>query len=331
MKIVHWTDFPASGMNYFADSLVKAEKVLGLNSQLVNVKSLTEDGIDSVMDADIHVAHTHLPSYISQRSKNKNYKTIFMLVTPIECSFFTSITESILGYGSGDPWMVFQHALKTSDAIVTFGPRYTQIIKTMVDKATIVFETYTGIDKSFWHPVPCEGKYSGNPSVLWAETAMARGTHNFKSPYDLLITWPMVTPRVKGAPCLHLIGIRPEFHRWVFPLINSNDCSYTSHVASSLFDHNRLRAVLSAVDYFIGLVDYGDTNMLCMQANACGVKTISYPGNPFSDFWIPAGDQRFQADALVDIFNNKTQPRAKTTVPAISETALAMESLYKLL
>ncbi len=83
------------------------------------------------------------------------------------------------------------------------------------------------------------------------------------------------------------------------------------------------------MDYYIGLVRYGDFNRLCLEANACGARSISYRGNPYSDFWIAEGDQRVMADELVEILNGNVEPRKKEVVPDISETALAMQKIYE--
>jgi hypothetical protein len=66
-----------------------------------------------------------------------------------------------------------------------------------------------------------------------------------------------------------------------------------------------------------------------MQANAAGAQTISYPGNPYSDFWVAEGDQRGIAKELVEIFKGDRAPRDKTPVPDLSETVTAMRAVYE--
>jgi hypothetical protein len=78
-------------------------------------------------------------------------------------------------------------------------------------------------------------------------------------------------------------------------------------------------------------VRYGDFNRICLEANASGAKTISYYGNPYSDFWIPEGDQRVIADYLIKILDGEVAPRKKTSVPDISETANEMIKIYETL
>jgi hypothetical protein len=87
--------------------------------------------------------------------------------------------------------------------------------------------------------------------------------------------------------------------------------------------------VFNSVDYFIGLVRYGDFNRISLEANATGVKTISYSGNPYSDFWVPEGDQREIAKVLVEILNGNVEPRKKDIVPDIEETAKGMVKIYE--
>jgi hypothetical protein len=117
-------------------------------------------------------------------------------------------------------------------------------------------------------------------------------------------------------------------HRWFFPLVNRNGTSYGSYLTQGAFKPEALRNVFRSVDYYIGLVRYGDLNRISLEANACGVRTISYRGNPHSDYWVTEGDQRILADELTAILNGSVPARDKTPVPPLSDTCKAMVKLY---
>jgi hypothetical protein len=99
--------------------------------------------------------------------------------------------------------------------------------------------------------------------------------------------------------------------------------------------HEDLRNVFNSVDYYIGLVRYGDFNRISMEAKASGCKLISYTGNPYADYWLPEGDQRTMAGELIKILKGEVKPRANQTlepileVPDISETAAEMIKIYE--
>jgi hypothetical protein len=76
-------------------------------------------------------------------------------------------------------------------------------------------------------------------------------------------------------------------------------------------------------------VRYGDFNRLSLEANACGSKTISYRGNPYSDFWITEGDQRIMADELLAILTGKAEARVKTPVAESKDMAAEMFKIYE--
>ncbi len=228
------------------------------------------------------------------------------------------------GYGHGDGWMLVQHWLRTADAIVTFWPRHQAIWQSLCDKHTVVNCVPLGIDKSFWKPTPSRGKYSGEPSLFTGENC-----HYIKWPLDLFILWPWVYPHVAPNPCLHALYLPTDQHRWFFPLVNRNGASYGSHISALTFGSDDLRNTFNSVDFFIGLVRYGDFNRLSLEANSCGTKTISYRGNPYSDYWLTEGDQREMAKDLIEILNGKVEPRKKTPVPDISEPAAGMLKIYE--
>src|SRR6185503_12896521 len=146
-----------------------------------------------------------------------------------------------------------------------------------------------------WKPHPSRGKFTGNPSVFSSENP-----HFIKWPLDLLIAWPWVRDAVPECQ-LHLTYMPRDQHRWFFPLVNRNGAGYSSFISEIVFKGEDLRNAFVSTDFFVGLVRYGDFNRLSLEANACGAKTISYRGNPYSSFHVTEGDQRNIASELIDI------------------------------
>lgn len=322
MKVAHYTMFNKSGMNRVAESMVEAEKKLGIDSNLCNIEE--NPRFDELLDCDVHVSHTHFPD-VMRKKLTRPLKLVWVGHGTPEHVFQTSVESGTTGgYGHGDGWMLVQNWLRTADACVTFWPRHQAIWKSMCDKHTIVDCVPLGIDKDFWQKGVSRGRFSGTPSVFTSENA-----HYIKWPLDLFILWPWVYPLVKGNPVLHAAYLPRDVHRWFFPLVNRNGCSYASHISPIVFAHEELRNVFRSIDFFIGLVRYGDFNRLCLEANATGATTISYAGNPYSDYWLPEGDQRVMADELVKILNHEVEPRKKDPVPSIEETAKAMIAIYE--
>jgi hypothetical protein len=324
MKIAHWTMCNGSGMNNVAETLVKAEKSIGLDSHLCNIDEKAAAEWDEVLDADVHVSHTHFPEPFKKRL-TKPYKLVWVGHGTPEIAFNMAVESGKhMPHGCSDSWMLLQHWLKISDAVVTFWPRHEAIYRTMVAKKTPVHCIPMGIDKSFWKPVPSNGHFAGSPAVYTAENC-----HTIKWPFDLFIAWPLVYPKVNGNPSLHALYLPTDMHRWFFPLVNANGAAYGSHIAPVTFLPDGMRNAFCSVDYYIGLVRYGDFNRCSLEANACGCKTISYEGNPYSDFWVSEGDQRRIADQLISILNGAVPARDKSPVPEAVEMAQAMKNVYE--
>jgi hypothetical protein len=216
------------------------------------------------------------------------------------------------------------HNMRVADAIITFWPRHQAIFQSMCDKKTQVHLLPMGVDKSFWCPGQTEGKFAGEVSILTAENC-----HQIKWPLDLFLAWPWVYPHTKKSLSLHALYVPMDQHRWFFPLLNRNGASYGSFITNGAFKPAALRNAFRSVDYYIGLVRYGDLNRISCEANASGCRTISYRGNPHSDFWVTEGDQRIIAQELIAIFDGAVSPRDKTPIPDISETCKAMLEVYK--
>jgi len=322
MKVAHWTMYNKSGMNRVAESISKAECELGVDSHICDIQSTVD--FPNMLDCDIHVSHTHFPDAI-KKQLTRPLKLVWVGHGTPE-HVFQSAVEAGAGdrYGHGDSWMLIQHWLQTADALVTFWSRHQAIWKSLCDKNTIVDLVQLGVDKTFWKKQPSRGKFAGDPSLFTSENA-----HYIKWPLDLFILWPWVYPYVKGNACLHAAYLPRDVHRWFFPLVNRNGASYASHITPITFSHEDLVNTLNSVDYYIGLVRYGDFNRMSLEANASGTKTISYEGNIYSDFWVTEGDQREIANRLIRILNNEVEPRIKEPVPDIIDTAKAMIKIYE--
>lgn len=322
LRVCHWTMFNGSGMNAVAGSLVEAEKALGLDSHLVNIQEVAVGDWDQYADADIQVSHTHFPDQMRKKLK-KPLKLVWVSHGVPEHVFNSAMEDSEKGYGHSDGWMLFQFWMKQADARVTFWPRHAALMETMADKGTKIHCFDLGVNLRFWSGGKNTGKYAGNPSVWSGENC-----HAIKYPLDLFLMWPLVYPHLDGAS-LHVSYLPTNQHRYFFPLVNTNGASYASHISPVCWPHDQLRNIFKSVDYFIGLVRYGDHNRLCLEANAAGAKTISYAGNEYSDFWLPEGDQRVSAAELVRILKGEVKPRKKKQVVDVSETAQNMIKVYE--
>ncbi len=321
MITAHWTIGNGSGMFRVAESMVKAEKELGLDARLVNLDKPETFALAD--DADIHVAHTHL----SEQALYSGKPLVWIAHGTPEGMLHSSYEQANVngGYGHGDAWMLAQFWMQRCDALVTFWPRHQRIWQSLCDKRTHVDCVPLGIDKSIWHPVPSAGKYVGTPSVFTAENP-----HELKWPMDLFILWPWVIqhPALHGAR-LHAIYVVRDQHRQWFPLVNRNGCSFASYISPLTFGPDLMKNALCSTDFYIGLVRYGDFNKMSLEAKACGAKLISYRGNPYADFWITEGDQRVMADELIEIFSGHVEPRSVSAIPDASEMAQEMKAIYE--
>lgn len=304
-----------------AESLVNAERKLGVDSNLADFENVA--GFDAMADVDVHVVHTHFPD--AMRSKvTKPLRLVWIGHGSVEHSFQTSVEAGLnQGYGAGDGWMLNQYWLQHADALVTFWPRQQAIWQSLCDKHTRVNCVPMGVEKDFWKPTLSKGRYRGNPSLFTAENC-----HYVKWPLDLFIAWPWVYPQVPGS-CLHALYVPNNQQKWFATLANRNGAAFGSVISDIVLAPENLRNAFCSIDYFIGLVRYGDFNRLCLEANASGAKTISYCGNTYADYWIHEGDQRIMAQELIEILKGNVEPRAKAAVPDIEDTAKAMIKIYE--
>jgi hypothetical protein len=320
IKVAHWTMFNNSGMYRMAESFAKEEGKQGIDSWLCDV---SDRNYKDVLDADIHVVHTHLPDDVRPQLL-KPLKLVWVGHGSVEHVFQSSVESGLKGgYGAGDGWALCQYWMQQADALVTFWPRQQAIWKSLCDKATIVECIPLGVELDFWKPTQSQGKYMGTPSVFTAENC-----HYTKWPLDLFLCWPWVWPEVPEA-FLHAVYIPNDQHKWYFPLVNRNGCRFKTIMSAAVLDPVSLRNAFCSTDFFIGLVRYGDYNRLSMEASACGAKTISYAGNEYADYWITEGDQRIMAKELTAILKGDTPPRAKLSVPDMKDMVRSMIDVYR--
>ena len=316
MKIVHWSIQNGSGMNNVAKSFVEAEKVLGIDSVFCDPTWLKRE--QWIYDADINVVHTDLPEAVRRKGK----AVVWVSHGTPEHVFQTAVEQTHMGYGHADSFMLNQHWLRLSDAVVTFWDRHEWILKGMCQKRTLVRTIPLGVDKGFWKSGETRGKYLGTPSVLTAENV-----HQIKWPLDLFYIWPKVWEEIMDAR-LHAVYIPFDMHRLFFPLVNSNGAGFSSYITAGAISQEDLRNAFSSTDFYCGLVRYGDFNRTSLEANACGAKTISYSGNPYSSFWIHEGDQRQMLLEILPILRGEVEERVKTPVPTVEDQAVAMKEVY---
>lgn len=321
MKIAHWTIENGSGMHRVAEAIKDAEIVLGLDSFITNPTE--PETWERAEHADVHVIHTHLPPEMKARA-TKPFKTVYVAHGTPDHVFQSSVEAGAnWPYGFSNSLMMLMHWLRRADARVTFWPRHQWIYQTMVDQGTAVHCIPLGVDTAFWSSGVSRGKYQGTPSVWTAENC-----HTIKWPYDLFTIWPQVADGFPEA-CLHAGYLPKDEHWWFAPWVYANGAAYRAHISPTMWPHDELRNVFKSIDFQVGLVRYGDFNQLSLQANAAGVTSISYAGNPYADYWMREGDQRGMAMELTAILNGDVPKRVKSPVPDIAETAMAMRDIYE--
>jgi hypothetical protein len=322
MKVAHWVLGNRSGMNKVSRILQAAEVALGVESFIVHSDDVkTQDAADS---ADIHVVHTHC----SDKALRSGKPIIWVCHGTPEVMFHSTHEQAtvVAAYGHADAFMLQQFWLQHADTVVTFWPRHEQIIRSMSDKGRDIRCLELGVNLAYWKDGASQGRFNGSPSVFTAENC-----YEIKWPLDLFTAWPWVVgsdPTLYGAR-LHAIYVPNDQHRYWFPLVNRNGCSFVSHITSIVFSEDQMRNAFQSTDYYIGLVRYGDHNLTCLEARAAGATLISYEGNPYSHYWVSEGDQRRIAGQLSAILKGETPKRDPKPVVDISDTAKEMIKIYE--
>lgn len=321
LVVNHWSIQNGSGMHRVAESIADGEKAAGLDSLLVDPTQ--PETWAARHHANVHVVHTHFPVELHHLLPKS--KLVWVGHGTPDHVFQSAVQEYEQGsYGHGDPIGLFEHWMNHSDARVTFWPRHKWIYDAMTMKgARPVDLVPMGVDTAFWGAGESQGHFIGEPAVFTAENP-----HYIKWPYDLFTAWPEVAaavPNVRG----HAVYLPRDMHRAFFPWFNRTGAFYSWLVSPGIFPKEWLRNAFKSTDYYIGLVRYGDVNHVSMQANAAGARTISYTGNPHADFWVPEGDQREIAKALIAILAGDVSSRTKTPVPDLKDTVSAMRAIYE--
>lgn len=306
-------------MGRTAASIVAAERLLGLESLLLNCQDAASTPLGA--DADLHVIHTHAPDDVVHSGK----PLIWVAHGTPEVMFHGGYEQGIVNgkYGHGDAWMLAQFWLQHCDATVTFWPRHHRIWKSLSDKRTQVVCLPLGIDRTFWAPQPTRGKFAGTPAVMTAENC-----YEMKWPLDLFLAWPWVVEHHRAAR-LHALYVPKDQHRWWFTLANRNGCAFHAYIGPHVFEPDELHNAFCSIDFYVGLVRYGDANRIGLEAASSGAKVISYRGNPYSHYWVTEGDQRVLATELTAILAGSVEPRFPEPVPSIDDTVAQLKTLYE--
>lgn len=317
MKIVHWTLKNGSGLHRMTEDLAAHEKSSGRESICLDGDNPLE--IPNGMDADIHVIHGHIPDVIDVPGARK----IFVAHGTPEAVFSSSVNDSSKGHGASDAFMSSLYRLKKSDAVVTFWPRHQFIWQSLMDKGRRVDCIPMGIDKLKWQRRESRGKWAGAPSLFTAENC-----NPIKWPLDLFIAMPLVMKEIRTMR-LHCFCLPLDQNRWWSALTFGNGAAYRSFMESSSLAPGELLNAFCSVDYYIGLVKYGDHNRVCLEARAAGCPVISFRGNEYADYWIDEGDQRVIAAQILMILRGEIPKREAPEPPDVSETAAAMAEIYE--
>lgn len=309
-------------MHHAAESCAKAERLLGLDSELIDVADPQQ--WLGAEHADIHVLHTDVPEAF-RITVTKDYKVVFVVHgTPEHVMEMTVDNHARPGYGQADGWGSLRHLIKSTDAVVTFWPRHRDFYQSMVPKERHIHFVPLGIDVDFWAAGKSNGKLAGSPSV-WSCENQAR----IKWGLDVLIAWAGVLEQIPTAR-LHSHYIPVNLHRFFIDLANSNGAAAGSFLSAGYWKHEDLRNIWKGADFYISPVRYGDHNCLSLQAEATGLKVISYAGNEYASYWLSEGDQRVMAKQLIAILKGEVAPRAdKTPVPTLEQMGAAMIDVYR--
>jgi len=317
MKVVHWALKNGSGLHRMAEEIAAAEKSSGLDASCLDGDDPREIPLGS--GAEIHVIHGHIPDILDAPEAKK----VFLAHGTPETCFTAAVNDSCQGHGASDPWMTSLHRIRTADAVATFWPRHQAIWQSMVGRGRAVDLLPMGLDRAFWTRPPSLGKWAGAPSLFTAENC-----HPIKWPLDLLLAMPWVMEKIRTLR-LHCFCLPWDQNRWWSTLAYANGSAYRSFMQNNSLAPEALRNAFASVDYYIGLVRYGDFNRICLEARAAGCPVISYRGNEYADYWIDEGDQRTIAAQLLMILAGQVPRRETPDVPDISETVAVLGRIYE--
>lgn len=330
LRIAHWTLINGpSGLHHMAVAMSEADRRLGHDSALVDVEKPETWLSGHAIDADLHVVHTRFPDIQWSRIKNRTGtlpKTVFVSHGIPEWNMELALNQfNIDGaevYYPHDYWMLTRHWMRVADAFVVLNPRQQAIYETMAQKGRIIDCVPMGVDTAFWAGGAKSARFEGQPAV-W----MSENQSRIKWALDVFTAWPFVL-RDHPQAFLHAHYIVFDMQRFLVDFANSNGCAYRANITARTFSHESLRTMWTGFDFNLATTRYGDNTVLTMQAEAAGLKTISYPGNAYASYWMPEGDQRVMAKTLSAIFAGDVPMRVKEPVPSLEEMGRAMEAVY---
>ena len=315
-------------MHRVAEAMARAERAEGATSRVFDPFDAKQLDWELTLDADVHVNHTHIPErygdHSFKKSVTKPYRWVFPVHGTPEHVFENTIADAVAnGYGNGMSYAHHQWGMQTADAVVTFWERHQALYQLATDKHTIIDLIPMGIDLPFWTAGKSKGKYMGKPSFYNCDNQ-----HPFKWSIELIKLWPWVREELEEA-VLHCTNIPMGIQRFVDTMATRYGGNHGAIIGNWSYQHEDLRNIFRSIDYYVSPVRYGDHNRVSMEAGAAGAKVISYPGNEYADFWMPEGDHRRVAEALIAIGRGDVEPRAdKRPSPSEPEMAQAMLALY---
>lgn len=329
-SVCHWTLTNGSGLHHLAEAMAEADRRLGLDAILVDVDQPQQWLQDGAVLADVHVVHTRFPDIQRARVKNRTGKDPVLIFAAhgipehnIELAVGNFLAKDPEQFIPVDHWALTRHWLRVADAVVCFSPRQQAIYETMAQKGRTIDLIPLGVDRAFWAGGDAPDHLHGQPAI-WMSENQAR----IKWALDILIAWPWVLRECPQA-FLHAHYIPFDLQRFLVDLANSNGTSARANITARTFSHETLRSVWKACDFMLATTRYGDNTCLTMQAEAAGLRTISYPGNEYASYWMPEGDQRTLARELVRIFAGDVPMRAKLPVPDLLDMGRAMAGVYE--
>lgn len=328
MKVCHWSMLNGSGMHHVAESMARAELALGVDTLLLDPFDVQQWRWDEALDADVHVSHTHIPERIGQHSFKKSctkpYRWVFPVHGTPELVFESTVEDARLnGYGSGTSYAHHIMGMQSADAVITHWPRHQALYDLATDKRTIIDCVPMGIDTAYWSGGTSPGRYDGTPSFMNCDNQ-----YPFKWGVEIIRCWPWVREELDQAT-LHICNLPGALQRFVDVLATRTGALKGAIIGSWSYDTNNLRNILKSIDYYVSPVRYGDFNRMSMEAGAAGAKVISFPGNEYADYWMPFGDQRETAKALIAIGRGEMEPRQKLPVPTLRDMAIACTNVYE--
>ncbi len=330
MKIRHWVIQNPSGMHHLAQAVAEGERRLGHDALVLDATDAGPWRDPSHVDADVHCIHSRcpagFPAFVREQT-GREAKIIFYSHGIPEHLIEQSVQEFLVldKPNPGDFWALTRYWLKEADAFVVFSPRQAVLYNTMLPKGREVDLVPFGVDLAFWQTPDVNVEHLRGKPAVW----MSENQNRIKWGLDVFFAWPLVA---KAIPDIHLHAhfVPYDLHRFLVGIADANGAAPNhATITPKFWPHETLRRFFRGADFNLATTRYGDNTCLTMQAEAAGLKTISYPGNAYASYWIPEGDQRVMADQLTGIFSGYLPPRGdKLPVPDLRDMAGATLAVY---